>query len=119
MTTDLATYLRTLPDRCAGCGFHRTKQGCQCPEREFERFCAMLRQAADAAGRIDQTALRRLTRGSFEPKHIGQLTRRARRERVIEQVGHEPSTDVSGGNALWGAGEVAWADKLAKSYRLT
>lgn len=82
--------------------------GCQ-DGNEWATFLAALRSAADDQGHVSQNRVRPLVRGRIEPKHVGQLYRRARSEGLIRQVGWEQSDDTEGGNA----------DKQCRVYALT
>ena len=110
--TALDTYLRTLPGRCGGCGFHTAVQGCRCapvaPSSEWAVFVAAIRQAA-RDGEVHQSDVRPIIRGRIEPKHIGTLYRRAKAEGLLSDTGRrEPSNDVAGRNS----------DKLDRVYAL-
>lgn len=72
---------------------------------EWAVFVAALQQAAGPGGFISQTKVRPLIQ-AIPHKHRGQLYRRAVKAGLIAPVGHEPSTDVAGGNQ----------DKSQKTY---
>jgi hypothetical protein len=94
----LDAYLKAQPGRCPGCGYHLERQSCQCATSEWAIFTAALRQVA-VDGIVHQSAMRRLIRGRIEPKHVGQMWRRARREGLVTEAGHERSDDELGKNA--------------------
>lgn len=104
----LDAYLAADPTRCAhGYAPNQHPGLCGCGDAEWHIFTRALKLAADDAALVSQTRMRPLLRG-IEPKHIGQLYRRARKDGLIEVAGWEPSTDVAGGNA----------DKQQRLYRL-
>jgi hypothetical protein len=83
--------------------------GCRCPGGEWTVFVRALRSVARDDGTVHQGDVRPLIRGRIEPKHIGQLYRRARTLGLIADTGErEPSTDVAGRNT----------DKTCRIYRL-
>ena len=109
--TSLDAYMASRPDRCA-CGYHAERQGCRCDGSagkaaaldaaaadEWAIFRAALVEATDAAGEIDQTAMRRLTRGRIYHKRIGRFYKRAKDEGLIVAVRREQSTDEAGRNS--------------------
>lgn len=102
----LTAYLRTLPGRCPGCGYHIATQGCGCPN-EWAQFTSALKAAARPDGLIHQTDMRPLIQ-RIPHKHRGQLYRKARTSGLIEEVGKEDSTDRAGRNT----------DKDQRVYRL-
>lgn len=105
----LDTYLRADPARCSGCGYHVETQGCRCGGSEWDIFTRAVRQVASPDGTVSQNKVRPLIRGRVNPKHIGQLYRRARSAGLLIDTGErEPSTDSRGRNA----------DKLARLYKL-
>lgn len=98
-------WLRALPDRCSGCGFHPPTQGhrdgCAPPdtrEAEWRLFVEVLHQVVGHDGLVHQHDVRPRIRGRVHPKHIGQLYARAKREQLLVQVDKEPSTDAAGRN---------------------
>jgi hypothetical protein len=102
-------YVRSLPGRCQGCGFHIATQGCACAggRLKFEQqanagdewgiFVAALREAV-RDGEVHQRDMRPLIRGRIEPKHIGLFYRRAKRDGLLIEVRREQSNDEQGGN---------------------
>ena len=94
---NLDAYLASRGDRCPGCGYHPAHQGCVCETDEWALFTAALRQAA-RGNKVRQRHVRPLIHGRIEPKHIGLLYRRARREGLLREVDREESNDVKGGN---------------------
>src|SRR5690348_12067946 len=113
MTLD--AYLASRTDRCPGCGYHVPTQGHGgdsspvAPADEWAIFKAALRAAVRDDGTVHQSDVRPRIRGRIEPKHIGQLWRRARSEGLVRDTGErEPSDDVAGRNA----------DKLDRIYAL-
>lgn len=112
MTLD--AYLKALPGRCDGCGYHPATQGHgdDCapvrPTEEWPTFVAALRSAA-VHGVVHQSAVRPLIRGRIEPKHIGILYRRAKAEELLVEIGHERSDDAPGRNS----------GRMEPTYRLT
>lgn len=113
MTATLA--LETYPGRCTH-GFHpsqRTFHDCPAmpaaPTSEWSLFKAAVTSAARDDGTVHQADVRPKIRGRIEPKHIGQLWRRARSEGLVRDTGErEQSNDVAGRNA----------DKLDRIYAL-
>ncbi len=108
--------LANLNGRCAH-GFHPTQRRFHdCPDlapvappTEWSIFTTALKQAVRDDGSIHQADVRPLIRGRIEPKHIGQLWRRARSEGLVRDTGErEQSNDVAGRNA----------DKLDRVYAL-
>jgi hypothetical protein len=77
---------------------------------EWSVFTKALVAAVRLDGTIHQSDVRPAIRGRIEPKHVGQLYRRARSLRLIRDTGQvEPSSDVAGRNA----------DKLSRIYEWT
>lgn len=91
--------LDTRTDRCAH-GFaavhHPTFCGCT-EMSEWVIFTAALRDSA-RAGKVHQSDMRPRIRGRIEPKHIGQLYARAKREGLLVEVDREKSNDEAGRN---------------------
>lgn len=111
-TTTLDAYLRSLPGRCPGCGYHLELQTCTCAGEslkahgqavatsdEWQVFLAAIKQAAAQSpdGKVHQTAVRPLI-AAIPPKHRGLLYRRARNEGLLVEAGWEQSTDIAGRN---------------------
>ena len=98
MTLD--AWASSRADRCPGCGHHVATQGCHCAGSEWAVFVRALRKAADASpdGRVHQHLVRPLIRDRMEPKAIGRAYSKARRERLLVEVGREPSRDERGRN---------------------
>lgn len=94
--------LATKPDRCQH-GWHPTQAtiaDCACHTAdEWHTFTAALRQATRDDGTVHACDVRPLVRDVMEPKHIGLAWRRARREGLVVEVGHERSDDERGRNA--------------------
>jgi hypothetical protein len=103
--------LDRLPDRCAH-GFHEQHHPswCNCSEfGEWSIFVRAIKAAVRDDGTVHQGDVRPRIRGRIEPKHIGQLYRRARTLGLIEDTNErEPSTDAAGRNT----------DKTCRIYRL-
>lgn len=103
--------LERLANRCS-LGFHAAQhpEFCACHEMgEWAIFTAAIRKAARPGGEIHQCDVRPLIRGRVEPKHIGQMWRRARAEGLVRDTGErEQSNDAAGRNT----------DKLDRIYRL-
>jgi hypothetical protein len=98
--------LDRLPGRCPSGYDLRTQHGpaayqcsCDAADDEWSVFVAAVRSSARADGSVHQCDVRPLIRGRIEPKHIGQMWKRARRERLLVEVGHERSDDEPGKNA--------------------
>ncbi|MGZ4521033.1 MAG: hypothetical protein ACXVGA_06770 [Mycobacteriaceae bacterium] len=99
--TDLTTWARTQPGRCPS-GFapvqHPTLCGCPSSKPdEWQIFLTAVRSVA-RGGRVHQGDVRPLLRGRVQPKHVGQLYARAKREGLLIPVGKEPSNDTAGRN---------------------
>lgn len=100
----VADYAATLPGRCKH-GFHPERQPGLCtkcppaPTDEWSLFLAALRQAVRDDSTVHASDMRRLIRGRIEPKHVGLCWRRARREGLVVEIGHERSDDERGKNA--------------------
>lgn len=121
----LQTWLANREDRCPA-GFHAIQHPslCHCqdvtpiaPRSEWAIFVQAVKAvAAENDGIVYQSdrpdgrlGVRRRIRGRIEPKHIGQLWRRARTEGLVSDTGErEPSNDTAGRNA----------DKLDRIYSL-
>lgn len=113
----LVDWLATRSDRCVH-GWHVPTQGCRdCTPvaaefkatSEWGVFKQALRDATRADASVHQCDVRPLIRGRIEPKHIGQLWRRARTEGLVSDTGErEPSNDTAGRNT----------DKLDRIYSL-
>lgn len=104
------------PERCSGCGYHVATMGCECagtlkfstsasPRSEWGVFVTAVRAAVcsrplcERPGRhVHQDDVRPRIKGRIEPKHIGQLYRRAKSEGLLAFVGKEPSGDAEGRN---------------------
>lgn len=101
----LETALRELPGRCPGCGYHVATQGhggdCApvAPADEWALFTAALKTVARADGTVHACDVRPLTHGRIEPRRLSSLWKRARREGLLTEAGHERSDDVAGRNA--------------------
>lgn len=110
--------LHTRPGRCESGYDIKTQHPafCKCsagapvaPPTEWQIFTTALKAAVRDDGSIHQADVRPLIRGRIEPKHIGQLWRRARSEGLVRDTGErEQSNDVAGRNA----------DKLDRVYAL-
>jgi hypothetical protein len=110
----LADYYATQADRCSS-GRHAIQHPrfCQCTEltgdSEWHTFLTAIRTAVRPDGSVHQCDVRPIIRGRIEPKHIGQMWRRARTTGLVRDTGErEPSNDVVGRNA----------DKLDRIYAL-
>lgn len=66
---------------------------------EWPLFVTILRRSVRADGTVHQTDTRHLLRGRIAPKHTGLLWKRARREGLVIEAGHERSDDEHGKNA--------------------
>jgi hypothetical protein len=114
--TGIRDYLAARADRCEH-GYAQVQHPifCPCPGAsvgggdEWSIFVAALRAAVRSDGTVHQSDVRPHIRGRIEPKHIGQLWRRARSSGLVRDTGErEPSDDVAGRNA----------DKLDRIYAL-
>lgn len=66
---------------------------------EWSLFVSVLRQSVRADGTVHQTDTRHLIRRRIPAKHVGLLWKRARREGLVVEAGHERSDDEHGKNA--------------------
>lgn len=66
---------------------------------EWATFKAALIKARRVDGTVHQCDVRPHIRGVIEPKHVGQMWRRARSEGLVAELGHERSNDTAGRNA--------------------
>lgn len=89
--------LHLRADRCT-CGYHVESQGCHCDGSEWATFLAALTSAA-RDGVVHQRDVRPQLRGRIEPKHIGLLWKRARKEGLVREIDHERSDDTAGRNS--------------------
>ncbi len=109
----LTEWLATRTDRCQN-GFTAEQHPAFCACKtgaasEWAIFRTAVRSAARDDGTVHLCDVRPLIRGRIEPKHIGQMWRRARSEGLVRDTGErEQSDDVAGRNA----------DKLDRIYRL-
>ncbi len=102
----LETYLRSLPGRCQGCGFHES-QGCACPGNRL-KFAAQHatstahpsdRAAVDAAIRQLAATGRPFSANDARKLHgkkggvVGAAFTAANKAGLIRSVGDETSTD--------------------------
>lgn len=107
MTNDtapgLTAWLAGRGDRCDhGYAPEQHPAICGCgtgPASEWALFTAALREAVRDDGSVHQRDVRPRIRGRIEPKHIGQLWRKARDEGLVREAGHERSDDAAGRNA--------------------
>ena len=109
----LDTYLAALPGRCTH-GYHpKQRHSCtktpspawtspQSPDSsagEWPFFVSVIRKVARADGTVHQGDVRPMIRGRIPAKHVGLLWKRARREGLVLEAGHERSDDELGKNA--------------------
>ncbi len=116
MTDLLTTSLAAMRGRCSHGWAPQQRALHDCPElapvapqSEWSIFRSAVTSTARDDGTVHQCDVRPLVRGRIEPKHIGQLWRRARSEGLVRDTGErEQSNDVAGRNA----------DKLDRVYAL-
>ena len=106
----LAEFIASRPDRCEyGYSPNQHPGCCNCDDAEWQVFLRAVRAAAQDDGTVHQRDVRPRLRGSLDPKAIGRQWARARRERVVSEIGHERSDDRHGKNA----------GRMEPVYRLT
>jgi hypothetical protein len=114
VTTTLG--LEVLPDRCEH-GFAPVHHPdfCNCADMgEWAIFVRALRAAVRDDSTIHQGDVRPLIRGRIEPKHIGQLYRRARDGGLIRDTRRkEPSNDTAGRNTDKESRIYEWTGRAA------
>lgn len=71
---------------------------CRKPD-EWAVFVAALKSSVRSDGTVHQSDVRPKIRGRIQPKHVGQLWRRAMRDGLISRAGYEESDDEKGRNA--------------------
>ena len=71
----------------------------QAPDEWAVLVAAVNKVAAEHDGEVDWTHVRPIIRGRIEPKHVGTLVRRARREGLLIEDHFHRSEDVVGKNA--------------------
>ena len=71
----------------------------QAPDEWAVLVAAVNKVAAEHDGEVDWTHVRPIIRGRIEPKHVGTLVRRARREGLLIEDHFDRSEDVVGKNA--------------------
>ena len=71
----------------------------QAPDEWAVLVAAVSKVAAEHDGEVDWTHVRPIIRGRIEPKHVGTLVRRARREGLLIEDHFDRSEDVVGKNA--------------------
>ena len=69
------------------------------PDEWAVLVAAVNKVAAEHDGEVDWTHVRPIIRGRIEPKHVGTLVRRARREGLLIEDHFDRSEDVVGKNA--------------------
>jgi hypothetical protein len=98
----LVEWLAAREDRCEH-GYHATQNCPSCtpvaPASEWSLFTAALKTAARADGTVHACDVRPLTHGRIEPRRLSALWKRARREGLLTEAGHERSDDVAGRNS--------------------
>ena len=71
----------------------------QAPDEWAVLVAAVSKVAAEHDGEVDWTHVRPIIRGRIEPKHVGTLVRRARREGLLIEDHFDRSEDAVGKNA--------------------